>query len=263
MTRSQALTQSLWLLRRYGENSLRRTEFPFVFLGSQYTAQSCVDLDTRSPGAVANRRPSPSSPLGGYFFHRGRVFFDYPCTIPFFSRHISYNTFRVISGFRTFSAQPLPAKKSEDQNKEPGHEFPTGGSSETGRMVSASAIDVDKALEDYDKVLDQHRKYYASKYDSTLHVLWSYLRTALKIFPMTWRLTISLPGMLWRATFSPWSAKKDWLVHQWKHVKDGTKHYWVTIEYCLIDEPASTVVRWGRSFLPWIFEWLLVLFSRF
>ena len=247
MTRSRALTQSLWLLRRYGESSLRRTEFPFVFLGSQHTAHNGGDLDTQSSGAIVNQRPSQMRSLGGYFFHRGRVLFDYPCTTLFFSRRISYDTSRVILGFRTFSAQPLPAKTSEEQKTDPVHEFPTGGSAETGRMVSASATDVDKALEDYDKVLDQHRKYYASRYDSTPYVMWSYLRGALKIFPMMWRLTISLPGMLWRATFSPWSAKKEWSVQQWKHMKDGTKHYWVTIEHSRIDQRAFAAVRLGRS----------------
>lgn len=132
--------------------------------------------------------------------------------------------------FRWFSAQPLAARKTEEKASDQGGSHSTGT---TQRTVSASALDVDKAIEDYDKVLDKHRERYLSRESSpsTSSRIWEFVVSVWKIVPATWNFTVALPGVLYRATTAPWSVKKAWMQHQWKHIKDGAHHYWVTSQF--------------------------------
>lgn len=127
---------------------------------------------------------------------------------------------------RWFSAQPLAARKTEEKTPDQGGSPPTGT---TQRTVSASALDVDKAIEDYDKVLDKHRERYLSREGSpsTSSKIWEFVVFVWKIVPATWNFTVALPGVLYRATIAPWSVKRAWMTNQWKHIKDGAHHYWV------------------------------------
>lgn len=222
MKRSRALSRTFWLLKRYGFDC-RQLGGPAAAL-CQQISQSSSDLNIKPSSTTSNLRlPAGNHSGAATLFKR---LHEHACFSPCFPRGrlpVDFYFCSPVAGIRFLSAQPLPIKSPGSDESE--NELP---SAEKSRKVSASAMDVDKALEDYDKALDKHRKYYSKRYDSTPLRIWTYVIKGFQIVPMTWNFFISLPGTLWRAVFSPWSVKWAWTQSQWKNLKDGTHHYWVS-----------------------------------
>ena len=227
MTRSRTISRAVGLLRWYGGQESARTE-SFVTSLTQQGQWCMTDRPTQGTSTFLRSAQMDRSPSGDAFPRRSLL--EVPCISPILSKRLNLYPWSLSRGVRSFSsAQPLPAKSSaEEQSREHENDFGSAkDSAEKSRKISASAVDVDKALEDYDRVLDQHRKYYASQQEGIPSRLRIYAVKAWSIIPMTWNLLLRLPVLMQRALFSSWADKKAWTQYQWKHLKDGARHYWV------------------------------------
>lgn len=251
MTQSNALSHTLRILRRTGISSFTRTDFTLSL--SCYQSFSYASNPFLAPSDPGSTSSSKFASKDVHFCISFSSCFYKPFILQRDGRRSSVLMFLPTREFS--SAQPMPAKQAEDKEERP------LATAEKSRMVSASALDVDRALEDYDKILEKHRQYYISREQSQAK-LKALFTKVIRVISMTWNFLCSIPVMTWKAIVAPWNEKRKWIRMQWKHLKEGAHHYWVTAN---LHKPICTkcLFRWGRSFWRWIFEWLRAYFSKF
>lgn len=105
---------------------------------------------------------------------------------------------------RLFSAQPQPVEEETEVVK---------------KDSAPSPEDVDREMDNYDKLLE---KMQSRSYPPTYEP-WS--TRAVRFVKTTGFFLVRLPSWLASVIAAPF--RKGWWGQQWKHIKEGGKHYWV------------------------------------
>lgn len=121
-------------------------------------------------------------------------------------------------------AEPLIQQQQQSQNTS------DENNRDSKEIEENSAEAVDRAIEDYDKLLDKQKSAYPPNYLSVskrvknaLVYIYSFLKLSIKF-------TLGFPGMMYRGLVSPMDVKKKWFKKHWKHLKEGSYHYWVNLK---------------------------------
>lgn len=118
---------------------------------------------------------------------------------------------------RRLSGQPLPVEDSNHTKEAESNEKEVPAS---GKIEGPSPEDVDREMDNYDKLLEKQQKL---SYPPTYQPWGSRIAPAAKA---TFSFIVGIPAWLASALVAPF--KKGWWSHQWKHIKEGSKHYWVS-----------------------------------
>ncbi|GMH33776.1 hypothetical protein BSKO_01610 [Bryopsis sp. KO-2023] len=152
------------------------------------------------------------------------VIFDTYARIPSCSSFAFYSAWPAsrfsvhsLASLRRFSAQPQPVEDVKNSTGN-GDENREGGVEASGKDPP-SPEDVDKAVDNYDKLLEKMQQL---SYPPTYQP-WSQ-KIAQGIKTIFWFI-IGLPKMIASGAAAPF--RKGWWGEQWKHIKEGGQHYWV------------------------------------
>ncbi|CAD7705180.1 unnamed protein product [Ostreobium quekettii] len=148
-----------------------------------------------------------------------------------------------IHSSRMLSAEPFRVEE-ESQPKAPlvsGEPLGKGSKEQRPGKSQASAEECDRAIDDYDRLLE---KSYRSSFPASAAPLTTVASRAVGVVAKTivWclRLIVRMPLSLWAAITAPMSSKVEWIRSTWKHTKDGARHYWVGTRLLVTDMSIAT-----------------------
>lgn len=180
-------------------------------------------------------KPSTSVCLGAPNWHPLPPFHPSSSVVLGWRLDPEFGSLRAIHSLRQLSAQPLREEEESDQStsSKSGQDASSadpaqGGAKGPGQNPGPhqpSAAEVDRAMDDYDRLLD---KSYRSLYPAAEISLGRRVSNAIwQPIVWCWRFIVRLPRNTWLVLTSPMAEKKQWFASTWKHTKEGAQHYWV------------------------------------